>query len=442
MSEINPEINRRKIRRRRSLVYASLLLAFGLLGWGTWQYVEREREVRALVNTVTVQEKPVYRFGFQVNGLQEYSHKIKSGQVLASILGAYDVSSDKADKLAGLCRGLFDLRQLRAGADCRFFCRQTDTGRLACKMVYETSKLEYVVFHLGDSPRVEKKVHPHIRKNREVSGIINSSLYETFNRQNLDPALAVLMADIYAWSVDFYRIQQGDRFKIIYEADFVEEKEVAFGNVLAVLFQSSGKDHYAFRYNIPGKGVSYFDESGNSMKRMFLKAPVKFSRISSRYTLRRFHPVSKVFRAHLGTDYAAPTGTPILATANGVVEEATYKSNNGNYVKLKHSGHYQTQYLHMSRIASGIRRGARVSQGQVIGYVGSTGLATGPHVCYRFWKNGKQVDPLKEKLSFSEPLDANLKPEYLKSISLLKSSIDRISYEDSSASNKHQASLR
>lgn len=442
MSDLSPELNRRKIRRRRSIVYASLLLAFGLLGWGTWQYVKREREVRTLVRAAAVQEAPVYRFGFQVNGLQEHAHKIRSGQVLASILGAYDVSAEKADELAGLCRGVFDLRQLRAGDDCRFFCRQTDSGRLACKMVYETSKLEYVVFHLEDSPWVEKKVHPHVRRNREVSGVIHSSLYETFYRRNLDPALAVLMADIYAWSVDFYKIQSGDRFKIIYEADFVEEREVAFGNVLAVLFESGGKDHYAFRYQLPGKGVSYYDEAGNSMKRMFLKAPVKFSRISSRYTLRRFHPVSKVFKAHLGTDYAAPTGTPILATANGVVEEARYKSNNGNYVKLRHSGHYQTQYLHMSRIASGIRKGVRVSQAQVIGYVGSTGLATGPHVCYRFWKNGKQVDPLKEKLSFSEPLDSKLKPDYLNSIAGLKSSLDRIPYEDTAALNKPTAYLR
>jgi murein DD-endopeptidase MepM/ murein hydrolase activator NlpD len=165
------------------------------------------------------------------------------------------------------------------------------------------------------------------------------------------------------------------------------------------------------------------------MKRMFLKAPVKFSRISSRFNLKRFHPVTKSVKAHLGTDYAAPYGTPILATADGVVEDARFKQYNGNYVKIRHSGQYKTQYLHMSKIAKGIRPGSRVKQGDVIGYVGSTGLATGPHVCYRFWKDGKQVDPLKQKLTFEEPLPAKYKTAFLATTQRTKTSLDEISYE-------------
>jgi murein DD-endopeptidase MepM/ murein hydrolase activator NlpD len=268
------------------------------------------------------------------------------------------------------------------------------------------------------------------RKKREVSGVINSSLYETLAENDISPALAVRMADIFAWSVDFYRIQKGDKFKVIYEEDFVQGESVGIGHIHAVVFNSGGKDFYALYYDKDGTGKGdYYDENGNSMKRMFLKAPVKFSRISSRFNLKRFHPVTKSVKAHLGTDYAAPYGTPILATADGVVEDARFKQYNGNYVKIRHSGQYKTQYLHMSKIAKGIRPGSRVKQGDVIGYVGSTGLATGPHVCYRFWKDGKQVDPLKQKLTFEEPLPAKYKTAFLATTQRTKTSLDEISYE-------------
>jgi murein DD-endopeptidase MepM/ murein hydrolase activator NlpD len=235
------------------------------------------------------------------------------------------------------------------------------------------------------------------------------------------------MADIFSCAIDFYRLQKGDYFKIIYDEDFVEGESVGVGEIQACIFNSGGKDNYAFYYEKDkAHEGEYYDERGESMKRQFLKAPLKFFRISSKFAGRRFHPVTKVWKAHLGTDYAAAYGTPIMATADGIVEDAQFKVYNGNYVKIRHNGQYKTQYLHMSKIAKGVKRGSRVSQGQVIGYVGSTGLATGPHVCYRFWKDGQQVDPFKQKGAISEPLPAKYKNQYLNQIASLKSALDRI----------------
>jgi murein DD-endopeptidase MepM/ murein hydrolase activator NlpD len=203
------------------------------------------------------------------------------------------------------------------------------------------------------------------------------------------------------------------------------------------VFNSGGSDNYAFYYEKDGTHEGdYYDDKASSMKKQFLKSPVKFSRISSSYTKRRFHPVTKVWKAHLGTDYAAAYGTPILATADGIVEDARFKVYNGNYVKIRHNGQYKTQYLHMSKIAKGIRSGVRVKQGDVIGYVGSTGLATGPHVCYRFWKDGKQVDPRHQKLTMAEPLPSKYKPDYLAKIKPVKAQLDAINYKDNNIANQ------
>jgi murein DD-endopeptidase MepM/ murein hydrolase activator NlpD len=232
--------------------------------------------------------------------------------------------------------------------------------------------------------------------------------------------------------VDFYKIQQGDKFKVVYDEDFVNGQSVGIGEISSAVFNSCGKDLYAFYYakDAAHEG-DYYDENGNSMKKEFLKAPVKFSRISSHYSLNRFHPVTKEWKAHLGTDYAAPFGTPIMATADGIIEDACFKVYNGNYVKIRHNGQYKTQYLHMSKIAKGMHPGARVKQGEIIGYVGATGLATGPHVCYRFWKDGQQVDPLKQKLTFSDPMPVKYKSDFMTKTKAVKQRLDAIVYQAS-----------
>ena len=211
------------------------------------------------------------------------------------------------------------------------------------------------------------------------------------------------LAELFAWQVDFHRIQQGDAFRVLYEEQLVEGEPFGAGRILGARFNHRGEDHYAIAFEMDGR-TAYFDEEGQSLRKLLLKSPLKFSRISSRYSTRRFHPVQKRYKAHLGTDYAAPTGTPVLAVGDGVVLEAKRKKHNGNYVKIRHNATYTTGYLHLSRFADGMKPGKVVRQGEVIGYVGSTGLATGPHVCYRFWKKGQQVDPLKEALPPSAPV--------------------------------------
>lgn len=409
---------------------AALLVLFSLLA-GTYMVWKWLPDVSVIAETETENNEPeIIKYGLNLTGFTVLNHVVKKNELFTDILTKYNVATNTIEYLATQSKNVFNLNRIKAGNQCTVVCVPGDSGLVASKMIYEENKLNYVVFNFEDSLYIYRGQHDIERKQREVSGIIESSLYATLERNGLNPALAVRMAEIFAWSIDFYKIQKGDRFKVVYDEDFVNGESVGIGEIKAVLFNSGGKDFYAFYYATDNSHEGdYYDEQGNTMKKMFLKAPVKFSRVSSGFTMKRFHPVTKVWKAHLGTDYAAPYGTPILATADGIVEEACYKSNNGNYVKIKHNGQYKTQYLHMSKIAKGVKKGTRVKQGDVIGYVGSTGLATGPHVCYRFWKDGKQVDPRKEKLSFAEPLPEKIREKYLTNIKPIRSVLDQIDYQ-------------
>jgi murein DD-endopeptidase MepM/ murein hydrolase activator NlpD len=408
------------------LVLPVILVAGILFWWSTTQQTKESQHQHLTESSV----EPLIQYGLDISKFIVKNHVVKPNEFFADILTGYNVAYASVDFIARESKKIFNLNRIKAGNQCTMLCEKTDSGLVCRKMIYEESKTNYVVFNMDDSLYVYRGEKTVERKKREVSGVINSSLYETLEQNDINPALAVRMAEIFAWSVDFYRIQKGDKFKVIYDEDFVQGESVGIGQIHAVVFNSGGKDFYAIYYDKDGSGKGdYYDENGNSMKKMFLKAPVKFSRISSRFNLKRFHPVTKTMKAHLGTDYAAPYGTPILATADGVVEDACFKQFNGNYVKIRHNGQYKTQYLHMSKIAGGIHPGVRVKQGDVIGYVGSTGLATGPHVCYRFWKDGQQVDPLKQKLTFADPLPAQYKANFLATTKATKNSLDAISYE-------------
>jgi len=246
------------------------------------------------------------------------------------------------------------------------------------------------------------------------------------DNEGLNGYLAYEMSDIYAWTIDFFRLQKNDKFKLIYEQLYINDTiPVGIGNIKAAYFEHGGEPFYAFRFvadstlNIP----DYFDDKASNLRRQFLKMPVKFSRISSRYNLRRrIAYYGNRIRPHKGTDFAAPIGTPIMSTANGTVIASSYTSGNGKYVKIRHNGTYSTQYLHMSRRA--VKVGQFVKQGQIIGYIGMTGHAAGPHVCYRFWKNGRQVDPLKQKLPAAKPMKKEIKSTYFKFIESLKNELD------------------
>ena len=329
--------------------------------------------------------------------------QIKKNEVLSTILYRHHIDWPEIDKAVHACKGTFNVNGIRAGNPYTVLCKK-DSSKKACYFIYETSKVDYVVLDLKEfetfTAQKEQEISPHL-----AEGTIESSLFLTMTNNELSPALAMEMADIYAWTIDFYRLQKGDHFKVYYDRRYVEDEFVGIGNIHACEFEHNGEKLLAYRFENDGK-VDFYDEEGNSLRKAFLKSPLKFGRISSRYSKRRFHPVQKRWKAHKGTDYAAPTGTPILATGDGTVIASTYTKNNGNYVKIRHNSTYTTQYLHMSKRL--VQKGDFVKQGQTIGKVGSTGLATGPHVCYRFWKNGSQVNHLREKFPAAKPLDKSL----------------------------------
>lgn len=350
------------------------------------------------------------QFGLSVANLIEVRDTIEANQTLSDILIPHGVTQQKINQIEKVARNIFPLRSFKAEDELYVYAKW-DSVETVKYLVYVQDPVNYVVFDIADSINIYKKQKPVTIRERTVSGVISSSLYQTLQDKKIEMQIAARLEDIYAWQIDFFRIQPSDSFKVIYEQILVDGESVDVGKIRAANFYSNHENHFAF-YFAKEKNESYFDEKGNSLKRLFLKAPLKYSRISSRFSMSRYHPILHRSKAHLGTDYAAPTGTPIMTVGNGVVIEAGYAGGNGNYVKVKHNATYTTQYLHMSRFAKGIHRGTSVSQGQVIGYVGSTGLATGPHVCFRFWKNGRQVNPLREKYQSSGPLEKKYKHDF------------------------------
>lgn len=374
------------------------LFLFGLVYfWPREELViPEEAEVRVEDEIVRL---PTKQFGLIIDSLEVIHHQIQNGETFSGILDQYGVDRSTQFAIAEKAEGKLDPRFIRAGKFFHIYRDPSDTVQPVRHMVYQKDDIRYVLIELGDSLIVSSKTKPVTIKEREISTTINSSMYDDLLAAKGNIELALKVSDLYAWSIDFFRLQKGDRLAVVFEEMYVDDTvNVGIGNILFSRFQHAGRDFDAYRFEAEGEFVDYYDESGKSLRKAFLKAPLDFFRISSRYNPRRFHPVLKRVKPHLGTDYAAPTGTPIRSTADGVISKAGYTSGNGNYVKVRHNSTYSTQYLHMSKIKSGISPGVAVKQGDVIGYVGSTGLATGPHVCYRFWKNGKQVDPLRQKL--------------------------------------------
>lgn len=372
----------------------------------------------------TVQE-PQYEFGLPIDSFIVIKNEIKPNQFLADILLKHNISYPTIDRLVKTSKPIFDVRNIKSGKDYAVFCTN-DSLEKACYFVYQASATEYIVFDMRDSLIVYKGEKEVQYEEREVSGVITYSLYQTLADANVSPKLAVELSEIFAWTIDFYRIQKNDWFKVVYNVKIVDGEVIGVGDIIAANFNHFGGDFYAFNFEQDNQ-EDYFDENGQSLRKAFLKAPLKFSRISSRYSLNRYHPVQKRNKPHYGTDYAAPTGTPIMAVGDGIIIASEYSKYNGNYVKVKHNGTYTTQYLHMSKRA--VKEGQRVRQGDVIGYVGSTGLATGPHVCFRFWKNGQQVDHLKEKFPPSLPVNKENKDRYTQYMDEMKIRLDAIPLE-------------
>lgn len=386
-----------------------------------------EKVEKKIVVPVIKPEPVVTEFGFKLNDYDVVRDTIESGDTFGSILATQNLGENKEHEITEKIRDSFNLRNIRVGKAFTLL-RSKDSAKTLKAFIYKADISQYYVVDLRDSTRAYKRQLPITVKRRTIATEIDGSLSATLSKAGVQPSMAQNLADIYAYSVDFFKIQKGDRFAVTFNEKYINDTIYAGVESLeASFFIHKGKKIYAFPFkqDTTSRRVDFYDEEGKVLKNMFLKAPLKFGyRISSRFSKNRFHPVQKTFKAHKGTDYAASTGTPIISTASGVVERAGYTAGNGNYVKVRHNSTYSTQYLHMSKIL--VRNGQRVSQGEVIGKVGSTGLATGPHVCYRFWKNGVQVDPLAQKLPNSEPMNAKYKPRFMKEMAPLKKELDSI----------------
>ena len=371
--------------------------------------------------TSTASEIERNQFDLPVEGFIEEAFTVQSGQSFGSILNDLGVPQNFIHMASVKAASHIDLHTIRRGDPVHTY-RDATTGKTSF-MVYQPSIQNYFVFDFRDSVLVHEGVFPISTVERSGSGVIKTSLYEAIEDAGFSPQLAIDLSKIFAWQVTFFYLQPDDEFSLVFDEKSVNG-QILDVDVKAARMKHKDQQYYAFYFSADSLN-GYYDETGHPLERPFLKAPIEFTRISSRYSPRRFHPVTKRYRPHLGTDFAAPTGTPIMATADGTVTAASYNRGNGNYVKIRHNDTYSTGYLHMSKIASDIRPGVRVTQKQLIGYVGSTGLATGPHVCYRFWENGHQVDALKVEMPPSDPLSDDFLPQFMQLVDTLNPKLER-----------------
>jgi murein DD-endopeptidase MepM/ murein hydrolase activator NlpD len=371
----------------------------------------------------------VEEYGYVLNEFNVIRDTIRPGDTFGAILDANGVTQGKIFEVANKFKDSFDVRRIVVGKP-YVLLNSKDTTNTTQVFIYEKNKVDYAVVDFRDTINCYNNKKPVRYEERTASGIITSSLSETMEENNLSPLMTDRLAKIYAWTVNFFHLQPGDRFKVVYTQKYISDTIPAgLDEIKAAYFEHRGKPLYAFNFESDtiNQVSDFYDEKADNLRRAFLKAPVKFSRISSRYNLkRRIKYYGYKLRPHKGTDFAAPIGTPILATADGTVTKSERRGGNGNYVKIKHNGTYETQYLHMQRRK--VKVGEYVRQGDVIGWIGMTGNTGGPHVCYRFWKNGKQVDPFKEDLPLSKPLPVDLQPAYFEFIAPLRAQLDCISF--------------
>ncbi|KYG83536.1 hypothetical protein AWN68_01660 [Roseivirga echinicomitans] len=377
-------------------------------------YIEEEIPM----NEAAIIAEPLYKFGIPVDQYQVLEGKIKRNQTIADILLPFNISNQDIFSIDRLSKDVFSVRNFIPNRDYTLFYTE-DSLKRAAYFVYEPSPLEYVVYQLKDSISIYKEEREVEIIETTMSGRITVSLDHSIREKGGSAALVSAVADVFGWQIDMRSLQVGDWFKIIYEERQVNGESIGVGKVLGAEFNHIRNSYMAYVYD-QGDGLDYYDDLGESLQRAFLRYPVEFSRISSRYSKSRLHPVLNTRRAHLGTDFAADKGTPIKAAADGVIIARGFTGGNGNYVKIRHNGTYTTGYLHMSKFGN-YKNGQKVKKGDIIGYVGSTGLATGNHLCFRFWKRGEQVDFLREDLPAEKPLS----PEHIVKFEAMKELMDK-----------------
>ncbi len=383
-----------------------------------------------LAEVVTIQ-KPVEveEFGFNLSDFEVLRDTVRKGDIFGEIMLRNKVGYPKIAAITQQYKDTFDVRKFNVGKP-YVILKSKDTVNAAQVFIYQNDPINYTVVDLRDTVVAYRKKQKVKYVEREASGVIETSLSEAILDQGIDYNITNRLSEIYAWNIDFFRLQKGDKFKVIYKEKYINDTIYAgAGNIEAAYFEHNGEPFYAFNFVADSvRNISeYFDQDAKNLRRAFLRSPVQFSRISSRYNLnRRIAYYGNRVRPHKGTDYAAPLGTPIMATASGVVTESTQRGGNGKYVKIKHNSTYSTQYLHMR--VQHVKKGQFVKQGDIIGEIGMTGNTSGPHVCYRFWKNGRQVDPLREKLPDADPIADSIKVQYLEHIAPIKERLDCIEY--------------
>ena len=391
--------------------YLSLFLFVFSFAFFSCHHESTEKQPGEVSAEVQTKEVSKILYGINVDSLMVKKGEVKRNQFLSDILLKYGVKYATIDYLARHTKKVFDVRKIRRGNEYTVICKK-DSLETPVWFAYQISPSNYVLYHLTDSVYAVLGKKPIIRKQVATKGTIKSSLWNAMLAQHDDPNLAVKLSEIYAWTIDFFELRKGNQYKAIYRKVYVDSNYVGIGKVEAADFIQKNVHHYAFYFEQNGKG-DYFDENGKSLERTFLKAPLKFRRISSRFSNHRWHPVLKIYRPHHGVDYAAAEGTPVHALGDGVIIKKGYQRNGaGNYLKIRHNSVYTTQYAHLSRYARGMKVGKHVHQGQLIGYVGHTGLATGPHLDFRFYKYGKPVNPLTVKSPPAKPIAPQYRPAF------------------------------
>lgn len=380
-------------------------------------------------DTVVELDEPELRYGLPVDSFIIETGKVKDNQYLSQILNARGVGMGTIDKIARKSRDVFDVRKIRSGENFSIFSTR-DSVPEAKYFVYENSPVEYTVFELSDSLNIyqgENEIHTRIKT---VHGVVESSLWDAMVDNQQDPILSLELSKIFAWTIDFFGIQKGDRYRVIYDEQFVDSVSIGIGEIYAIQFDHYGDENYAFLFE-QDSIWDYFDDKGNSLRKTFLKAPLDYYRISSGFSHGRMHPVLRIRRPHHGVDYAAPTGTPVMSIGDGtVIAKAYQKGGGGYYLKVKHNAAYTTTYMHLSRYAKGISTGTRVKQGETIAYVGSTGLSTGPHLDFRVHRYGKPIDPLKMKADPVAPVDSTHMERYISLKDSLINELQKIEWEE------------
>ena len=392
------------IKNRKGWIILALVVAVIVVGlWIGLSVRSQEKELPAEASVEAVVEDTVYRFGLPFEYFNVLHDTVAPRQTLAELLMDYGLSASKVYALTSHCPdSVFDVRKVRAGQPCALLT-DMDSTATPRYFVYEVNAKEYAVFDLA-TDKVTRGVHPSEWRERTCGGVVESSLWNAMVDNATSPQLAVSLSHIFGWTIDFFGIQKGDEFRLIYEQEYVEGRPINSFHICAASFRASDSLYYAIPFVQEGEEL-FYNEKGNSLEGAFLKAPLDYYRISSRFTNSRYHPVLKRYRAHHGVDYAAPVGTPVYAIGSGKVIDKGFQANGGgNYVKIRHNSTYTTTYMHLSRFAKGLKVGDMVAQKEVIGYVGSTGLSTGPHLDFRVYENGKPINPLSIKSQPKKPI--------------------------------------